>query len=566
MNTYLDYQDRIDVALGNKKADLVLKNAYIIDVFTKSIYQNDIAILNGIIVGIGTYHADNEIDLTNKYICPGLIDAHLHIESSLVKPEEFINIASLEATTTFIIDPHEAMNVSGVDGLEFMLKQTSNVQADVFFMLPSCIPSNKNEDNNAIFKSEDMIDYLDNNRIIGLGEAMGYQSILTKQEDMYNKIALFENKIIDGHAPGINNKQLCAYLNASIKTDHECETYDEVINKLRLGMHVLIREGSAAKNLDQIITKVIENKLDCTNLSFCTDDKHIHEIKEKGHISYHIRRSIELGLDPITAIQMASINTARLYNLKNVGAIAVGYLANLVILDDLNSFKINKVYYKGKEIKEKDDFSLEIEESLLDTVHFNVCSIDDLKIKIKDKLSPIIKINDNSLITSKLLEHVNSKDGIFISDNIYNKLVCIERHKKTNKQSNAIVKGFNLENAAIATSVSHDSHNITVVGSDDENILVALNKIKEIKGGYVLVKNKKVYESLALPIMGLMSNLDSITVSNKLNNMNKEIKNIGYNLNSSAFMILSFISLTAIPEIRLTTSGIYDTIKEEYIR
>ncbi|MDL2212299.1 adenine deaminase [Erysipelotrichaceae bacterium OttesenSCG-928-M19] len=561
---YQDYQKNSAIALKKRQASLVLKNAYIVDVFSESIYQGDIAIEDGLIVAIGNYNGINEVDLTNKYVTPGFIDAHLHLETTMVMPQELINEASLQGTTTFIVDPHEAVNVAGVAGLNFMIEQTDHVNANVYYMLPSCVPVSKNEENGCDFNIELMKDYLTNPRVLGLGEVMDYTAVVNADKMIHEKLNLFKTRIKDGHAPGLSDERLNAYALAKIKTDHESTSYEYALKQLRCGMNVLIREGSGARNLDNIVKGIVKNKIGLDSFAFCTDDKHIEDIKREGHISYNIRRSIELGIKPIQAIKMATLNAARIYKLEHLGAIAPSYQADLVVLDDLETIKISAVYQQGKLVENKSLNKPIIAKQLLNSIQTINLTTADLQLKV-NKQDHIIKVIDHEILTDHLVADLPQQDGYFKADENYNKIVTIERHKKTGNYAIGALQNFNLKGGAIATSIAHDSHNIIIVGDNDESIIEAFKILKENQGGFVIATPKDSL-SLPLPIMGLMSNQSHQFVQDRLKEMKNLAYQLGVNPNIDPFVVLSFLSLTVIPKLRLTTKGLYDVEKEVYLK
>ncbi|MEN8904804.1 MAG: adenine deaminase [Clostridiales bacterium] len=569
MNLELD-SEKIKIASGKKPADLVIKNVKIVNVFTKEIIKNNVAIYKDFIIGIGNYKGINEIDAEGKFICPGLIDSHVHIESSMVSPVEFANSILPHGTTTIIADPHEIANVCGENGIKFMINQSKNTLLNIFFMLPSCVPATPFENNGSIFDSSKMKYFISNKNILGLAEVMDYVSVINCNEEILKKINLFKNSTIDGHCPSLSGKSLNAYKISGVSTDHECSTIEEVAEKLRIGMYIQIREGSAAKNLTNIISEMIKINLPFNKCLFCTDDRQLADIIQNGHINYNIKKSISLGLNPIEAISMATINTANCYNLKNIGAIAPGYIADFLLLNDLDSFDIDKVYLKGKILKENNEnnYTLNItknELSILNTVNIPKITKEKLKITINNDLANVIDLIPGSLITKKNLCSVKKINNIFIADKTFSKLVVIERHKALNKIGLGILKNFNIQSGAIASTIAHDSHNLIVVGDNDDDILLAINKIKQINGGLVIVGNNKVLGSLALPIAGIMSTESANIVESNLKKLNEISIELKINPQIDPFTLLSFLALPVIPEIRLTDQGLFDVINYKFI-
>lgn len=555
-----------NVALGIDKADIVIKNGFVVNVFTNEVIKADVAISNGVIVGVGDYEGINEIDAKGKTICPGFIDAHLHLESTLVRPQELIHRAARKGTTTFVVDPHEAANVSGVKGITYILEQTKNVQANVFVMIPSCVPAMDIEDNGATIFSEDMKSFLDNPRILGLGEVMDWKSVLNGNELMLEKLETFKSKVIDGHAGYLNDKEIMCYKLAGVDTDHECCDFETAMQELRVGMKVLIREGTGAKNLEAIVKGIVENNIPIENFAFCTDDKHIEEIEKDGHIGFNIKKAIELGIKPVDAVKMATINSARAYGLKNIGAIAPGYQADIVIVSDLERLEIEQVFFKGKEILLKTPLNnIPIDRSLLHTVNIGNINLQSFELKMNGDEIPIINLIKGQLLTTKTFESVPVEDGIFISNNIYNKVVVFERHKATGKIGIGVVKGYNINNGAIASTFCHDSHNLIVIGDNDNDMLMAVRELEKCGGGYTVIENNKIIDTLELSVMGLISNQDNEFVSKKLATMIKKLHEMGVPDGIDPFIMLSFLALPVIPEIRITARGIFDVLEDKFL-
>lgn len=563
-------QKRINTALKEEKADLVIKNANIVNVFTKEIVKADIAICKDLIVGIGSYSGIKEIDAEGKYVCPAFIDSHVHIESTMVIPPEFAKAVIPHGTTTIIADPHEIANVCGVNGINFMLNQSKNLPMNIFFMMPSCVPSTPFESNGADLSAELIKAFLSNERILGLGEVMDYPAVMDGNIGMLKKIDLFDDKIIDGHSPLLTGKELNAYRAAGITTDHECSTIDEALERLRLGMYVQIREGSGAKNLENLVKGILEKKLNFDRCIFCTDDKHLDDIRRDGHISYNVKKAIVLGVNPIDAICMATINVAQCYKLKRLGAIAPGYSADIVIFDNLHDFNIDNVLFRGEIVYQNKKICKNIESiiednNVINTVRIKNISAKDLEIKLGNDTVTIVELTPNELITKKKTAKINNKDGVFAADDKFSKIAVIERHKATNNIGLGIISNFNINNGAIASTVAHDSHNLIVVGDNDEDMLVAIEELKRVNGGYVVVSDGIVKGTLELPIAGLMSDKSSDYVVNTLNKMLKEAEKLGINKNIDPFITLSFLALPVIPEIRITDKGLFDVTKFKFI-
>jgi adenine deaminase len=561
---------RINVSLGRQEADLVIKNGKIVNVFTKEIIQGDIAIYNDLIVGIGNYTGKKEIDATGKYICPGLIDSHVHMESAMVTPAEFAKAILPYGTTTIIADPHEIANVCGVNGIMFMLNNTRNLPLNTYIMIPSCVPATPFENNGAYLNPEIMEPLKTFDRILGLGEVMDYNAILEGDENMLRKVELFDYAIIDGHSPYLSGKALNAYRACGILTDHECSTVEEAVERLRLGMYVQIREGSAAKNLETLVTGLMEKGTGFDRCVFCTDDKHLEDIRRDGHISYNIKKAITCGLDPIEAICMATRNAAQCYKLKRLGAIAPGYSADLIILDNLEKFEIERVFYRGKMVFDKklvvDIPNIMEDKNVFNTVRVADLTREDLSIHLENEETTVIRIIPGDLITKKEKARVSVINGMFAADEKYSKLAVIERHKALHNVGRGIVCGFNIKDGAIATTVAHDSHNLIVIGDNDEDMLLAVKEIKNVNGGYTIVSRGQVVDTLELPIAGLMSDKPSEYIEEKLKVMLEKAYALGVNKDIDPFITLSFLALPVIPEIRVTDIGLFDVTEFKFMK
>ncbi|MGL5756879.1 MAG: adenine deaminase [Paraclostridium sp.] len=562
----------MEFSMKRKKVELVLKNANIVNVFSHEIIKADVAIEKGIIVGIGSYEGIENIDLTGKYITPGFIDPHVHIESSMVSPVEFSKAIIPRGTTTIITDPHEIANVCGMDGIEYILKESEETPLDVYLMLPSCVPATDFENSGARLEAKDLEKYINHERILGLGEMMNYPGVVNEDKVVIDKLDLAKkhNKYIDGHIPNISNEGLNAYVVSGISTDHECSTVEEMIEKIRLGMYVMIREGSAARNLEVLIKGV--NNYNYQRCLFCTDDKHPQDILENGHIDNNIRIAIKNNVDPITAIQMATLNVANCYNLKTIGAIAPGYIADIVVVDNLDEFNVLQVFKNGKLVAKDKKTLFEVKEvdssKVTNTIKISNLTKEDLKIKLEKETANVIGLLPHNLVTEKLIRKVAVENNEFKFDKNIDilKLVVIERHTDKKSIGLGLVENFKLKNGAIASTVAHDSHNIIVVGDNDEDIINAVDEIKRIGGGLAISSNKEILDSLSLPIAGLMSDKDIKYVSDKLDNM----LCIAYDkLNVSKdiepFMTLAFLALPVIPHIKLTDRGLFDVDNFNFI-
>lgn len=562
----------IDCSLKNKKSELVLKNVNIVNVFSHEIITGDVAIDNGMIVGIGEYEGVKNIDLTGKYITPGFIDPHVHIESSMVSPLEFAKAIVPMGTTTIITDPHEIANVCGLKGIDYILNSSEDIPLGIYMMLPSCVPATDFENSGARLEAKDLEKYINNERVLGIGEMMNYPGVINQDKVVVDKLNLAKkhDKYIDGHIPNISNEGLNAYIASGIVTDHECSNVEEMLEKLRLGMYIMIREGSAAKNLETLIKGV--NKNNYQRCLFCTDDKHPQDILENGHIDNNIRLAIKNNINPINAIQMATINVANCYNLKNIGAIAPGYIADIVVVDNLEEFNILEVYKKGNLVGKDRRSLFTLEEmdnsNVSNTVNISKLTEEDLKITIENNTANVIGLLSHNLVTEKLTRNVDTENNIFKfnKDKDILKLVVIERHSDKKSIGLGLVENFKLKNGAIASTVAHDSHNIIVVGDNDKDIINAVNEIKRIGGGITISSNNVIMDSLSLPIAGLMSDKDIHYVSDKLDEMLKiAYEKLNVNKDIEPFMTLAFLALPVIPHIKLTDRGLFDVDEFKFI-
>ncbi|KHE68438.1 adenine deaminase [Halobacillus sp. BBL2006] len=568
---------RKNIQIANKSipADVVIKNGRVLDVFNLEWLDLDVALSNGKIVGLGTFEGKETIDAKGRYICPSFIDAHVHIESSMVPPSEFAKVVLPHGVTTVITDPHEIANVLGQKGIEFMIKNSETLPLEVYLMLPSCVPSTPFENAGAILKAEDLKPFLKNERVLGLAEVMDYPSLANAEDPMLDKIELTRSHDgkIDGHLAGLVTNAINVYRTAGVTTDHECNTVEEAKDRLRRGMYLLIREGSVAKDLSSLIGVV--TPANARRCLFCTDDKHLDELTEEGSIDHHIRLAIQAGVPPLQAYQMASLNAAECYGLYHKGAIAPGYDADFLIVDDLESVKISEVYKNGERLAQNgkylasDQDKKSADPEITSTVHFKVLQEKDFEIPISDsKQAHIIEINPNQLKTNKVIEEVHAVEGYFspsvAQDQL--KMIVVERHKQTGNVGAGIVKGFGLKAGAIATTIAHDSHNIVAIGTNDQDLMTAIQALKEIQGGLVVVKDCQVIASLPLPIAGLMSDQDFRTVNVGLEEIKKALNSLGFKGGFNPFLTLSFLTLPVIPSLKLTDTGLFDVEDFKHIR
>ena len=547
----------IAVAAGREKADLVLKNAKYLNVFSNEFLCGDIAVANGLIAGVGKYDGKTEIDVSGKLVLPGFIDAHIHLESSMVTPAEFAKAVVAHGTTTVITDPHEITNVMGIDGVEYMIQASQNLPIDVHFMMPSCVPATEIDESGAELDCKDIDLYLDNKKVLGLAEMMNYVGVINGDKNVLSKIVTSQahHKKIDGHAPELSGNDLNAYIAAGVYSDHECSTFENALEKLRKGQFIMIREGTAAHNLKALMPLLTQQYY--SRCMFATDDKHPSDLLHGGHIDYIVKQALKNGADPIVALKTATHHAARYFLLNNKGAIASGYLADIVVVNNLEDFNVETVFKRGKLVfdGEVKDFSAptvdeKLAEKCFDT--FNLDSVTPSSFKVEGKLG-LIGLVGGELLTRNL----GTADKIDVENDIL-KIACIERHKGTNHIGVGYVKGYSLKSGAVATSVAHDSHNIITVGCNDDDIAVAVNAIKDSKGGIAVVENGKIKALLELPIAGLMSDEPLTTVNEKLENAKSSAYELGADKSIDPFMTLSFLSLPVIPSLRITTKGVFD--------
>ncbi len=564
--------DIINVARGLEKADLVIKNANIVNVLSEEIHKGDIAICDGVIAGIGeNYSGEKEIDINGAYVTPSFIDGHVHLESTMMLPKEFAKTVLPAGTTTVIIDPHEISNVLGLHGISFMHEAVKNLPMNIYTMLPSCVPATPFETSGFDLNSYDLSLLIDKPWVLGIAEMMNFPGVLNRDKNVMAKLELAKSrgKRIDGHAPYLSGKDLCGYIASGVKSDHECTTPEEAIEKLRLGVYVMIREGTAAKDLDALIPVLkTSNTRKCI---FVTDDRHPADLKE--HINGMVRRVVEAGVDPIKAVQVASLNTAEYFGLKDLGAIAPGYKADLLVLPDLKSFRPDIVLKDGKVVAQDGKLAVEIPDSdaisTRNSVNVRWITMDDFKIPAEgDGLKKVraLEVIPHQLITKSVLSDVKVVDGNAVSnvetDTL--KICVIERHRATGNIGKGFVKGFNLKCGAIASTVAHDSHNMIVIGTNDFDMYTAAVALIKCQGGKVVVKDGEIISQLPLPIAGLMSDREFDFVVEKCDELNKAAHSIGCEL-EDPFMTMGFLSLPVIPELKITDKGVFDTNKFDFV-
>jgi len=558
-----DIRETIEIAGGKRRVELLLRNARVINTFSGDIHRTDVALHNGRIVGFGTYKAKNTLDLRGSYLAPGFIDGHVHLESTMVKIPEFGRIVVPRGTTTVVADPHEIANVLGLDGIRYMLASSRNSVLGVYIMLPSCVPSTSLETAGAELSGHDLSLLLNDERVLGLAEMMNYPGVVNGSMDALEKIAIARGKRIDGHAPMVHGKDLNAYISAGIKSDHECTTVEEAREKLRAGMFIMIREGTAAKNLKALLPLVnSENSRKCL---FVTDDRHLDDIFTQGHMDHLVRSAIRLGVDPIRAIQMASINTAEYFGIQDLGAVAPGYRADLIVFDDFKKLKISKVIKDGRVVAEngvlKPSAITDYKGKVRGTVNVRWIEYEDFAIKAEGRKARVIGVVPDQIVTRSLVCPVKTDGGFVTADPATDvlKVAVIERHMASGRIAKGLVKGFGLKKGAIASSISHDSHNIVVIGVHDGDMYTAAVQVVKMQGGIVAACNGQVIEALPLPVAGLMSDRSSEFVREKLHRLIAAAHSMGSKL-KDPYMAMSFLTLPPIPELKITDRGLIDAV------
>lgn len=550
------------------KNTLVIKNANVVNVFTDEIVRADVAVYEDVIIGVGSYSGENEIDAGGAYLAPGFIDAHVHIESSMVIPSSFMKVIMPHGTTTVIADPHEIANVAGAAGIRAMYKLTDELPLRVLFMLPSCVPATPFEHSGAKLVAEDMEQFMHKSRILGLGEVMDANSVINCSQEMLDKLRLFDKRPIDGHAPMLEGMGLNAYRVAGAFSDHECSTYEEVKQKLATGMNILLRIGSAANNMDGVLRRIAKEKLPTRNMMFCTDDKHIEDIRREGHINANARMAVAAGIEPIDAIKMASYNAARAYGIRGVGAIAPGYKADMVLLEDLKDFKVKQVIsrfgrpYTGEE---------QIPSPILPPQVFNSVRLPEISkydLALRCHVSaPVIKMIPHQLVTELVYRDVErDENGCFIPSEGMVKLAVIERHHATGSMAVGILEGLGIKHGAVASTVAHDSHNLVVAGDNDEDMLMAIESLRDCGGGYSVVSRGVVLARLPLPIAGLMTAAPVNDVLEIQQALLDALYSLGAKRDSDPLIALSFMALPVIPAVKLTDEGLFDAVNFKFIK
>ncbi len=562
----------IDVTNNKVKADIVFKNANIIDVYLGKITKGDVAIKGKYIVGIGDYTGLTEIDASGKYLSPGLIDSHMHIESTYLAPGEAAKLLVPRGTTTIVADPHEIVNVCGNDGLEYMIEASNNTVLDIKYMIPSCVPCTPFETSGYTFRASDVERYIDHSNIVGLGEFMNYVGVNNADDEVMKKLFITQNanKIIDGHAPGLTFKQLDGYASTKIKTDHECSTVEEVEARISRGMYVAMRQGSACRDLEKLLPAITKENLRYCML--CSDDREPETIINLGHIDDCLRICVANGVDPVAAIRMATINVAECYRMDDRGSIAPGKLANIVLFDDLTNFYVEDVYIEGKKVSCNGKYLVnDIQTSIKkvsNTMHVEGFTKDKLSLKVSRNTLVAMEVVPEGVLTKKVELHVQKdKDNEYLYDKSSNvcKIAAVERHHGTGNVGVGLLRGFGIKEGAIAQTIGHDSHNIIAVGMSDEDISLAINSLIENGGGIIVIKEGKVIAELKLPIAGLMSDKSGIEVAEEFSKIHQACKSLGI-YEKEPIVQLSFMSLPVIPEIKITDKGLFDVTNFTFIK
>ena len=557
----------ISSARGEVKADLVLKNAKVMNVFTGDIEEGDVAVTDGYIVGIGEYEGKEEIDIGGSVVCPGLIDSHIHIESSMTAPAEFAKAVIPHGTVAVVTDPHEIANVAGEVGISFMLESSKDLPLDVFFMLPSCVPATPLDEAGAVLDADSLAHFYSEERVLGLAELMNSYGTVRGDGEIIRKIqgADSHGRNIDGHAPMLSGRELNAYIAAGVRSDHECSVFEEAEEKLRRGQWIMIREGTAAQNLEPLLP-LFDDRY-CDRCLLVTDDKHAGDLISKGHIDYIIRKAIKAGKSPYNSIKMATINAAAYFGLKDRGAVAPGYVADMIVVSDLENFEVAKVFKNGRLISENGKLTAEVKKPAIDegkywrVLHsFNMSEIkpEAFKVSVEGSKKRVIKLIPGEILTDEeIVDSSNTED--------INKIAVIERHKNTGHIGTGFVTGYGLKKGAVASSIAHDSHNLIVVGTNDEDMALAANAVRENEGGLAIACDGKVLGSLALPIGELMCDLDVSEIEEKLSAMKEQARLLGVPEGIDPFMTLAFTALPVIPKLRILTKGVVDVGTQSYV-
>lgn len=573
-----ELKSRIQAAAGTKKPQLVLKHAKVLNVFTNELEDADVAITDGVIVGVGEYEGEEEVFLDGAVICPGFIDGHIHLESAMIPPAEFEKAVMPHGTTTVVTDPHEIANVAGTQGIEYMMAATKDLCLSVYFMLPSCVPATGLDESGAVLLADLLKPYYKECRVLGLAELMNAFGTVHTDQDILDKLCDAEEygKLVDGHAPGLCGKELNAYVTAGVISDHECSGAEEAIEKLRRGQWIMVREGTAAKNLEALISLFEAPYYERCMLA--TDDKHPGDLIKGGHIDYIIRKAISLGADPVRAVRMGTLHAARYFGLKNLGAVAPGYQADLTVLSDLEQVKVKCVYKKGKLVAENGEFLVprteepeifkEVQDKVLHSFHLDEIKESDLQLKSHGEHERVFALVPGEILTTEKIVPWKELEGVapgVDTDQDIVKMAVFERHLNTGHIGIGFIGGYGLKKGAVATSVAHDSHNLLVAGTNDPDMVLAANTVRANEGGLAVVVDGKVIGELKLPIAGLMSLESAEAVEEKLEELKSYTRELGIPDSIDPFMTLAFTSLPVIPKLRLNTYGLIDTDRQKVV-
>lgn len=569
-------RQQISAAKGERPVELVLKRARVVNVFTNEVEQADVAIHQGQIVGIGEYTGETELDLAGKYVCSGLIDGHIHIESSMLCGPAFAQAVLPHGTVAVVTDPHEISNVAGTAGLEFMMETTKDLDLSVYFMLPSCVPAADLDESGAVLEAEDLAPYYASPCVLGLAELMNVFGTVHGDEKILKKIedCAAARKPMDGHAPFLSGKDLNAYVTAGVHSDHECSALEEAMEKLRRGQYIMVREGTAAQNLQALLPLFQEPY--CERCMLVTDDKHPGDLLEGGHIDFIIRKAVAAGVDPILAIKMGSLIPARYFGLTQNGAVAPGYAADLIVVSDLENFTVEQVYKAGKLVAEKGralhPAPLQLDkvrfDSVLHSFHMDEITLQDLELRQTGEWERVICLTPHELLTQEKIvpfqTHPGTAPGVDVEQKIV-KLAVFERHHNSGHVGIGFLGNYGLRCGAVASSIAHDSHNLIVAGTNDADMALAGNRVRQNGGGLAFAVNGQVVGELPLPVAGLMSTEDAVSVEKTLRELKSALREYGISEEIDAFMTLAFVSLPVIPKLRLNTYGIVDAERQQIL-
>lgn len=553
------------------KADLIIKNAKVIDIFQNRIIDGNIAIKDGLFIGVGDYEdGDKIIDAKGNYVSPTMTDGHVHIESSMVSPAEFLKCLVARGVSTIIADPHEITNVCGLDGIKYIIDEVKDLPVNVYIMLPSCVPATPFETSGAILKAKDYDEIIKDKHILGLGELMDFVGTVNRDKDIMDKIKLAKNNnmVIDGHAPMLSGKALDDYVLAGVDTDHECSTVEEMQEKIQRGMYIQLREGTAAKNLEELLKGVTPYNI--SRCFFCTDDRHPEDLLKDGSVDNNVRKAIKLGMEPLNALKMATINPVECYKLEKLGAIAPGYKADFFIFEDLEDIQAKEVFLSGEKIAENGktivDFPQKLSSKVLSKMKVNEVSSKDLNLKLNKNKVNVIQMQKDSLLTKKVVREVEIEDNHFkYSDDDIKKIAVIERHTGKSTIAIGLIEGYDIKNGAIGTTIAHDSHNMIIIGDNDDDMVCVINKIREMGGGMAISSNSEIIDCLKLDIAGIMSSDSIEDVEKNMKRLLKNARKLGIKEGIDPFMTMGFMALPVIPEIKITDKGLFDVNNFKHI-